>query len=353
VIKHHDTHTHPFLAPTVGNDITITGPAPEDLAAASTSYLEIQVTATDSRGLTTTVTRDLLPHKVDLGFATDPAGLRVELDGLSYATPLPVTSWEGYVIGANAPGQTDGSGKPWSFESWSDGGGASHSITTPAAPATYTATFAPSAVPSGLVGAWGFDEGSGSVVGDGSGRGNSGSLAGAVWSAGRFGSGLSFDGVSSWVTVPDSASLHLDSALTLEAWVRPSALGTVWRTVVFKERGDGMAYSLYANEASTRPVGQVFIDGERNAVGSAALPVDEWSYLAVTYDGSSLRLYVDGSLAATAAVSGSIEASSGPLRIGGNSVWDEWFAGLIDEVRVYNRALSQSEIQTDMNTPVG
>jgi hypothetical protein len=153
--------------------------------------------------------------------------------------------------------------------------------------------------------------------------------------------------------VPDASSLRLGSAMTLEAWVRPSALGSVWRTVVFKERAGGMSYSLYANEASTRPVGQVFIGGEQNAVGSAPLPLDQWSHLAVTYDGSSLRLYVDGSLVSTAAVSGSIEPSSGPLRIGGNSVWDEWFAGLIDEVRVYNRALSQSEIQTDMNTPVG
>lgn len=51
-------------------------------------------------------------------------------------------------------------------------------------------------------------------------------------------------------------------------------------------------------------------------------------------------------------MTGSIRASTGVLRIGGDSIWSEWFAGLIDEVRLYNRALSATEIQTDMRTPV-
>ena len=48
-----------------------------------------------------------------------------------------------------------------------------------------------------------------------------------------------------------------------------------------------------------------------------------------------------------------MSGSDGPLRIGGNAIWNEWFDGLIDELRIYNRALSTTEIQTDMNTPVG
>jgi hypothetical protein len=61
---------------------------------------------------------------------------------------------------------------------------------------------------------------------------------------------------------------------------------------------------------------------------------------------------VNGTQAATVALSGNIATSASPLRIGGNAVWPEWFAGLIDEVRIYNRQLTQTEIQTDMNTPV-
>ena len=102
-----------------------------------------------------------------------------------------------------------------------------------------------------------------------------------------------------------------------------------------------------------RPLGQVDIGGERNAVGSAALPLNAWSHLAATYDGAVVRLFVNGVQAGSLAFAGSMAASTGSLRLGGNSVWGEWFAGLIDEVRVYNRALSASEIQQDMQTPVG
>ena len=80
------------------------------------------------------------------------------------------------------------------------------------------------------------------------------------------------------------------------------------------------------------------------------MPLNTWTHLAVTYDASVLRLYVNGAASGTAVVAGTIPASTGVLRIGGNSVWAEWFAGQIDEVRVYNRALTQSEIQADMAT---
>ena len=99
-------------------------------------------------------------------------------------------------------------------------------------------------------------------------------------------------------------------------------------------------------------MGQVWLGSEQNAVGSAGLGLNSWSFLASTYDGSVLRLYVNGVLVSSSAVSGSLAASSGVLRIGGNGVWPEWFAGLIDEVRIYNRALSAGEIQSDMNTAV-
>jgi hypothetical protein len=68
----------------------------------------------------------------------------------------------------------------------------------------------------------------------------------------------------------------------------------------------------------------------------------------VTYDGAALKLYVGGILVASKTQTGSIAVSTGALKIGGNSIWPKYFAGLIDEVRVYNRALSQAEIGSDM-----
>ncbi len=206
----------------------------------------------------------------------------------------------------------------------------------------------------GLVAAYGFDEGAGSVASDASGRGNDGLVQGPQWvSAGRHGGALSFDGDGDWVSVPDAASLDLTSGMTLEAWVRPSALDTVWRTVLFKERVGNLSYGLYANRDTGVPDAQVFVGNAREADAAGGLRIGEWAHLAATFDGSLLRLYVDGRQAAQLTVPGPIETSDGALRIGGNSVWREWFAGVIDDVRIYNRPLTATDIQTDMTLAIG
>ena len=205
--------------------------------------------------------------------------------------------------------------------------------------------------PAGPVGAWGFDERSGTRAGDASGTGNTGRLSGAARVAGRFGGGLQFDGVNDWVTVADASSLDLGSAMTLEAWVRPSALGDVWRTVVMKEQSSQLAYALYAGTAS-RPSGHVFTTADRALRGPSALRRNRWSHVAVAWDGLVIRAYVNGRRVASHALIGAARASSGPLRIGGNAIWPEWFKGRIDEVRVYGRALSAAEIARDRDTAI-
>jgi hypothetical protein len=183
-----------------------------------------------------------------------------------------------------------------------------------------------------------------------------GVISGAAWTtAGRFGNGLSFDGVNDWVTIADHARLDLTTGMTLEAWVRPAALAG-FTTVVQKERGTtSLAYSLYgSNDSSRPPAGYINLSGiDHSAVGPDVLPLSTWSHLAATYDGTVLLLYVNGVQVASRSVGGSISTSADPLRIGGNAIWGEYFDGLIDEVRIYNRALTPAEIQADMNTPVG
>jgi hypothetical protein len=141
VLLHHNDHTHPFLGPVSGNGVPFTAPAPEDLEATAASYLEIRLTATDSLGASTTVSIDLQPNRVNLTFETSPPGLRVEVNGTSALTRRTFVSWEGWSLAVNAPHQTDAGGSGWAFTSWSDGGAQSHAIATPAAAATYTATF--------------------------------------------------------------------------------------------------------------------------------------------------------------------------------------------------------------------
>ena len=211
------------------------------------------------------------------------------------------------------------------------------------------------AVPAGLVAAYTFAEGTGTTTADVSGNGNAGTLAGGTaWSAaGRFGRALSFDGVNDLVSVADAASLDLTTGMTIEAWVNPVALSG-WRTVALKAVPGGLSYALYAHDGAPRPAGTVNTGGsDLSAIGTAALPLNTWTHLAVTFGSGTLRLYVNGVLIGTRAVAGSLTTSANVLTIGGNGVWSEWFGGLIDEVRIYNRALTQGEIQTGMSQTLG
>jgi hypothetical protein len=221
-------------------------------------------------------------------------------------------------------------------------------------PKTIAVTLTVNPAATDLVGAWGFDATSGTTAVDASGQGNTGTLNGATWStAGKFGGALSFDGISNWVTVPDSPSLDLTTGVTMEAWVRPTAIGTRWRCVLLKEQTGSLIYALYAGDGRQQAATDVFTSSDIGISGTATTPLNAWTHLAATYDGATLRLYVNGVQAASKAVTGAIRTSTGALRIGGNSTWnDEWFAGLIDEVRVYKRALSATEIQADMNRPI-
>jgi VCBS repeat-containing protein len=217
--------------------------------------------------------------------------------------------------------------------------------------AAVAVTVSNGAVP-GLVAAYNFNEGSGTTLTDRSGRGHTGAISGAAWSTqGKFGGALSFDGVNDWVTISDTAALDLTTGMTLEAWVLPSTLSG-WRTVLLKERSGGLVYSLYTSGDGTRPSGYVATPGEVGVVGPSSVSTTTWTHLAVTYDGAMLRLFVNGTQVATRALTAPITASTGALRIGGNSVWTEFFQGRIDEVRIYNRALSAAEIQADMSAPI-
>ena len=206
--------------------------------------------------------------------------------------------------------------------------------------------------PTSLVAAFGFEEGTGTSTVDASGRNNTASIVGATWTTvGRFGKALSFDGTNDLLTVADATSLDLTTGMTLEAWVRPTTSGS-WRSVILKEAGAGLAYALYGTDQSLRPAGYINVTTDVAASASAVLTANTWTHLTVTYDGATLRIFVNGAAAGSLARTGSMTTSSSPLRIGGNSVWGEYFAGIIDEVRIYSRALTAPEILHDMNTPV-
>src|SRR4029453_18618114 len=136
---HHDTHTHPFMAATTGAQSgTFTIPTTGETSA--NVWYRIYLTVRDSAGATHTVQRDILPRKVTLTLATNPAGLQLRLDGQPIATPVTFEAVVGIVRSLEAPSQVSGS-TTYEFVSWSDGGAAAHTVSTPASNTTYTATY--------------------------------------------------------------------------------------------------------------------------------------------------------------------------------------------------------------------
>jgi hypothetical protein len=138
---HHDTHIHPFIAATIGSK-TGTFTIPNRGETSSNVFYRLILKVKDLAGLTYTVSRDILPRKANMTFATHPTGLQITLDGQNRMTPFTVTGVVGIkrAIAAPSPQTLNGSG--YIFQSWSDGGARSHEISTPSVNTTYAATFA-------------------------------------------------------------------------------------------------------------------------------------------------------------------------------------------------------------------
>ena len=135
---HHDTHTHPFQPETTGDSGTVTIPTRNETS--DNIWFRFHLRATDSAGLTTEVTRDILPRKAQVTLATQPAGLALTLDGQPVTGPATFTGVVGTERDLGAVDQ-EANGRRYRFVSWSDGQPASHTIATPASATTYTATF--------------------------------------------------------------------------------------------------------------------------------------------------------------------------------------------------------------------
>jgi chitodextrinase len=206
--------------------------------------------------------------------------------------------------------------------------------------------------PTGLVAAYSFNEGSGTTVTDASANGNAGTISNASWTSGKYGGALAFNGSSSRVTIPNAPTLQLTSGMTLEAWVNPTTVSSLWRDVIYKGKDN---YFLEATSSrSSRPVGGAILNGTNAAAtGPTPLTAGTFTHLAATYNGSTMRLFVNGTQVASTPGTGSILTSANALQIGSDSNFGQYFTGTIDEVRVYNTALTQAQIQTDMATPIG
>jgi lipopolysaccharide export system protein LptA len=215
--------------------------------------------------------------------------------------------------------------------------------------------------PAGLVAAYGMDEGAGTLVEDSSVNANNGTVGNATWTTGYYGNALQFTGVSgSNATIKDSSTLDLTKGLTLEAWVNPSTLANPasndWVAAVAKDNtastANDISYALYAADGTNAPPAlHLLLGSDVGVQGASVLPLNTWTFLTGTYDGSTMKVYVNGTLVGSKSVSGTITTTKDALHIGGD--WDsEMFTGIVDNVRIYNIALTQAQIQTDMTTAI-
>ena len=214
-----------------------------------------------------------------------------------------------------------------------------------------------------LVAAYSFDEGIGTTATDSSGNGGDGTINGASWTTqAQFGGALSFNGSSSFVDLGNPTSLRLAGSATWSAWVYATGNPPDDGQIIAKsEHGGGTGGWQLKTSPDTGP--QTFAiavspDGntETTRYSRTVRSLNTWYYVAGVYDASAqtLHIYVNGNLD-DGVLRGTIPATQfDPARNAavGRRSGGFYFQGTVDEVRVYNRALTQSEIQTDMNRAI-
>ncbi|HYF75031.1 MAG TPA: LamG-like jellyroll fold domain-containing protein [Candidatus Nitrosocosmicus sp.] len=196
---------------------------------------------------------------------------------------------------------------------------------------------------------------------DSSGNGNDGTKEGnaITFVDAKFGKGAKFDGAS-YITVADSDSLDLDSQFSIVAWIYKEKPATNMSPVVSKgENSDtdpSTPYALYYDFDGLRPTLRQVTEDVWEEVRIAELQISnqKWHQLAVTKSGKSVKFYIDGVLSGTQSCDAEkLFASDGRLLIGANVAdLSAYFTGVMDDLRIYNRALSNDEIKALMAPPL-
>lgn len=208
----------------------------------------------------------------------------------------------------------------------------------------------------GLIGNWKLDDNAGSVARDSSPNANHGALFnGVTWTTGRnAGGSLHTLATNQHIRIPNSTSLNtVTTAMTTTAWIRPTAPTTnFFQGIITRQFGTSAADQWYLNLTGGKPTFSInTINGVRSVTAPAIVTANTWVHLAGTYDGTTIRLYVNGTEVATAAATGALRTATTPLIIGGNqndtatNAAQEQFRGTIDDATLFNRALTATEVQ--------
>ena len=211
----------------------------------------------------------------------------------------------------------------------------------------------------GLVGYWSFDDGAGTSATDFSGKNNAGILTnGPTWVDGKRGKALNFDGVDDEINMGAPSALDITGNITISAWIYPISFGGGSRgRIIDKSNGTTDGYNFFVDNSNvTNGLGFAFNAGtqatnSRCDTASNTIQLNKWQHVTLTYTGAAL-FYVNGIQfsVGSGSCSGTINSVASSFKVGRATIATREFTGLIDDVRIYNRALSASEVQALYNS---
>ena len=193
--------------------------------------------------------------------------------------------------------------------------------------------------------AFDFEEGAGNTAYDLSQYGNNGTIYGATRTRGKIGWALSFDGVDDYVRIPASASLDITDEITLEACVKRDAENVEWEMIINKDPAGPPDVNWFLGIYNNTAVVRVNTDTVHDLNSGTFISAGSWFHIVGTYDGNYLRIFVNGKEKNSISVTGKINADTRDVHIGTATGGTDYpFNGIIDQVRIYSRALSEKEI---------
>jgi RNA polymerase sigma factor (sigma-70 family) len=222
----------------------------------------------------------------------------------------------------------------------------------------------PTSVPSapvqagtGLIAHWTFDEGRGLIANDRTGNGHTGELVnGPIWAPGKIGGALSFNGIDNYVRIPSSSAFNsMKDQMTVVAWVFNREEAPAFGSIIQRRQGQDVldVWNLYYDMSSDRRYSFSVItsskEGYTTVYGQPSYPdLNAWVHLAGVYDGTLIRLFRNGVLQVSGPCTGTLATETTPVMIGacdtGVQGMREHIDAVVDDVRLYNRALSDAEI---------
>jgi len=159
------------------------------------------------------------------------------------------------------------------------------------------------------------------------------------------GIGFYFDGVDDYVDCGSDSSLDITDAITIGAWVKSNSTPSTVCDIVGKRNSSNEGgYIIYYKPNGILNIG-IYDSGWHTTEESFTLPLNSWQHLVMLYDGSHLKLFVNGNEELTSDYTGDIDSIGTPVLVGKSGYEGGIFNGIIDEVRIYNRALSDEEIK--------